>query len=90
MRTISFLAAVLAFLLAAGSAARAEDFYVKTGQTGAQTQIDVAHTSSFTFQPSAATSFAGGIFTMKGSKSFTQTFTGAGGQHTYTFGVSRN
>jgi len=27
----------------------------------------------------------GGIFTMTGTKNFTQTFTGADGQHTYSF-----
>ena len=27
----------------------------------------------------------GGLFTMGSTKNFTQTFTGAGGQHTYTF-----
>ena len=32
----------------------------------------------------------GGFFTMKNSKSFTQTFSGAGGTHTYNFGVSKN
>jgi hypothetical protein len=32
----------------------------------------------------------GGFFTMKNSKSFTQTFSGAGGNHTYNFGVSKN
>ena len=53
----------------------AEDFYVKTGQTGAQTQIDVAHTSSFSFQPTTATSFAGGIFTMKAGSSASRTVT---------------
>jgi hypothetical protein len=32
----------------------------------------------------------GGIFTMGGSKSFTQTYSGAGGQHTYQYNVSKN
>jgi hypothetical protein len=32
----------------------------------------------------------GGFFTMKNSKSFTQTFSGSGGTHTYNFGVSKN
>jgi hypothetical protein len=32
----------------------------------------------------------GGFFTMKGPKSFTQTFAGAGGSHTYNFNVAKN
>ena len=32
----------------------------------------------------------GGFFTMKNSKTFTQTFSGAGGTHSYNFGVSKN
>lgn len=32
----------------------------------------------------------GGFFTFKNSTNFTQSFSGAGGQHTYNFGVSRN
>lgn len=32
----------------------------------------------------------GGFFTFKNSKSFTQSFSGAGGQHTYNFSVSKN
>jgi hypothetical protein len=32
----------------------------------------------------------GGFFTMKNSKTFTQTFSGAGGTHTYNFLVSKN
>jgi hypothetical protein len=32
----------------------------------------------------------GGFFTFKNSKSFTQTFAGAGGSHTYNFSVSKN
>lgn len=32
----------------------------------------------------------GGIFTMGGPKSFTQTYTGAGGQHTYVYNVAKN
>ncbi len=32
----------------------------------------------------------GGFFTFSGPKNFTQTFSGAGGTHTYNFGVSKN
>jgi len=39
--------------------------YVTTGQTGAQTQIDAFHTSSFTIAVQNPTLFSGGVFTMK-------------------------
>jgi len=39
--------------------------YVTTGQTGAQTQIDAFHTSSFTIAVQDPTLFKGGVFTMK-------------------------
>ena len=39
--------------------------YVTTGQTGAQTQIDAFHKSSFTIAVQDPTLFSGGIFTMK-------------------------
>ena len=38
--------------------------YVTTGQTGAQTQIDAFHTSSFTIAVQDPTLFKGGVFTM--------------------------
>jgi len=40
-------------------------YYLSTGQTGAQTQIDTAHTSSWLLDPNVDFSFAGGLFTMK-------------------------
>ena len=39
--------------------------YITTGQTGAQTQIDVNHTSTWTFTPASNTTLSGGYFTMK-------------------------
>lgn len=61
---------LLGFWLLAGltSLAQAQvpsDYYVKTGITGAQTQIDTNHTSSFTIFSQSSLSFAGGLFTMK-------------------------
>ena len=50
-------------LTALGSAAPI--YYLSTGQTGAQTQIDIAHTSSWLLNPNVDFSFAGGLFTMK-------------------------
>ena len=43
--------------------------YVTTGQTGAQTQIDMFHSSKFTITPTAATTILGGNFTMKNGSS---------------------
>ena len=49
----------------AGQAQSPSGSYVSTGQTGAQTQIDAFHTTSFTIAVQDATSFKGGVFTMK-------------------------
>lgn len=44
-------------------------YYLTTGQTGAQTQIDINHSSEWSFTPSVPWQFGGGFFTMKdGSK----------------------
>jgi hypothetical protein len=40
-------------------------YYLATDQTGAQTQIDVNHTSTWTLTPNSAFDFGGGIFVMK-------------------------
>lgn len=40
-------------------------YYLATGQTGGQTQIDVNHTSSWLMTPNTDFQFAGGLFTMK-------------------------
>ena len=62
---------VAGLLLAAGPAGTnamaqaATDYYVRTGQTGAQTQIDAFHKSTFTITVQSQTEFRGGLFTMK-------------------------
>jgi hypothetical protein len=63
-----FVAAGLLGLLAFGpSAALASPVYfaIQTDITGAQTQIDVGHTTTWTISTGAAWSFGGGTFTMK-------------------------
>jgi len=40
-------------------------YYLGTDQTGAQTQIDVAHTSTWLLTPNTDFSFGGGLFNMK-------------------------
>ena len=49
--------------------------YLATGQTGAKTQIDTAHTSSWIMTPTINFSLGGGIFTMKDGSSSTDTVT---------------
>src|SRR5579859_7376588 len=44
-------------------------YYLATGQTGAQTQIDTAHTSTWLFTPNTDFSFGGGLFDMKAGQS---------------------
>ena len=44
-------------------------YYLATGQTGAQTQIDVAHTSTWTLTPNISFDFGGGLITMKSGQS---------------------
>ena len=47
-------------------------YFIKTGQTGAQTQIDIApHTSTWALTPTANWSLAGGIFEMKAGSNAT-------------------
>jgi len=48
-----------------GLSSAATILYLSTGQTGAQTQIDIAHTSTWLLTPNVDFSFAGGLFTMK-------------------------
>ncbi|HUS07219.1 MAG TPA: PEP-CTERM sorting domain-containing protein [Bryobacteraceae bacterium] len=40
-------------------------YYLATDQSGAQTQIDVNHTSTWLLTPNVAFDFGGGLFTMK-------------------------
>jgi len=44
-------------------------YYLTTGQTGAQTQIDINHTSSWTLTPTSAFDLGGGSFEMKAGSS---------------------
>lgn len=44
-------------------------YYLATDQTGAQTQIDAAHTSKWTFVPNMQFDLGGGIFEMKDGSS---------------------
>lgn len=64
MRLAALLTA--AVLAAATAPAEAAVYYaLQTGQSGGQTQIDEAHTSSWTFSTGANWEFGGGTFTMK-------------------------
>ncbi len=51
----------------------AEPYYVTTGQTGAQTQIDVNHTTSWLFTAVSGWRLGGGDFTMKDAPSTSAT-----------------
>jgi len=46
-------------------------FYVATNQSGAQTQIDVNHSSTWVFTPNVDFDFGGGLFYMKAGSSST-------------------
>jgi hypothetical protein len=60
-----------AFLWLAVQCGASPIYYLATDQTGAQTQIDLQHTSSWLMTPGINFDFAGGLFTMKdGSSSF--------------------
>src|SRR5947207_1546278 len=48
-------------------------YYLATGQTGAQTQIDVNHTSSWVMTPNVNFDLGGGLFTMKDGSSTSAT-----------------
>lgn len=63
LRVWAYAAALLA-AVAAGPAG-AVPYYFTTGQTGAQTQIDMNHTTSWSFTASSAWTLGGGRFTMK-------------------------
>ena len=51
------------------------NYYIKTGQTGAQTQIDIAHTSTWTITPSQSWILGGADLTMKDGSGTTTTIT---------------
>lgn len=65
IRPVFAMLGLLAALTAATSARAATFFSVQTGIQGAQTQIDVNHTSTWSFTTGAAWSFGGGTFEMK-------------------------
>lgn len=70
----ALLLATLVWIGACTAAAQAADYYVVTGQTGAQTQIDTNHTSSFTIKTTGlGVQFFGGKFTMKAGSATTST-----------------
>lgn len=53
------------------SSAAAPIYYIATGQTGAQTQIDLDHSSEWLITPSTSFTFGGGRLTMKSGNSIT-------------------
>jgi hypothetical protein len=63
MFRLSLQIAALSFSMM--SMATASTLYLATGQTGANTQVDVDHTSTWLFTPHADFTFGGGLFTMK-------------------------
>lgn len=69
------MADVVRDLLNPPAQAATGNFYLFTGQTGAQTQIDVAHTSNWYVKADSATNFVGGRFTIKRGPSTTAPIT---------------
>lgn len=63
MRRIAL--ALIGMALSASAASANEYFAVQTGITGAQTQIDTGHTSTWGFYTGLAWEFGGGTFVMK-------------------------
>lgn len=69
-RPAAFRTAGLLALFSLGTVCQATPiYYLATGQTGAQTQIDVSHSSSWVMTPNTAFAFGGGLFTMKQGQS---------------------
>jgi hypothetical protein len=60
---------LLITLIAAVSTCRATTYYLGTDQSGAQTQIDISHMSTWTFTPNVDFGFGGGVFNMKAGSS---------------------
>jgi len=71
---VGLLLAIL-FLPLARIGEAATIVYLATDQVGAQTQIDVLHTSSWSFSPTTPISLAGGIFDLKDGSSTTADIT---------------
>ncbi len=68
MKTIlTFLSAITFAIVITGAStqAMATAYFITTGQAGAQTQIDVNHTSTWSINSSISFDLGGGIFTMK-------------------------
>jgi hypothetical protein len=55
----------ISFALAVSLCGAAPVYYLGTGQNGAQTQVDVNHTSTWLFTPNIAFDLGGGLFQMK-------------------------
>ncbi len=55
----------VSFILAARFCGAAPVYYLETSHSGPQTQIDLAHTSTWMFTPNVAFELAGGLFQMK-------------------------
>ncbi len=70
---VGFLVTTLLLLSRLGNAATI--YYLATDQTGAQTQIDVLHTSTWAFSPVTPFSLGGGIFDLKAGTSTIDTIT---------------
>lgn len=67
---------IAALLVAFASiSAAAPIYYIATGQTGAQTQIDESHTSEWLITPSTTFEFGGGRLTMKAGNSISEVVT---------------
>lgn len=66
---MSFARLFLSLMAGALSAFATPIYYLTTGQTGAQTQIDINHTSSWTLTPTFAFDLGGGSFEMKAGSS---------------------
>lgn len=64
---------VAALCLFAMPCASAPLYYLATGHTGAQTQIDINHTSDWLMRPNIDFDFGGGLFVMKDGPSTTST-----------------
>ena len=71
-RVFSAIAVLVAL---GGSASAAPIYYVATGQSGAQTQIDINHTSEWIITPDILFEFGGGVFEMKDGSQTTENIT---------------
>ena len=65
----NILGCALPVLFLASVCAASPIYYLGTDQTGAQTQIDLAHTSAWLFTPNTDFTFGGGVLNMKDGSS---------------------